>query len=315
MASLFFSYCHADEDLRDQLEVHLSMLKRNGLIETWHDRRIVAGDNIDNSISEQLEGADVILLLVSADFINSAYCYSKEMSRALERSRNGEARTIAVILRQCDWQTAPFADMLALPKDARPVTSWPNRDEAFTDIAKAIRKSLESTGLKRSMHSKPSAANEVRIRPAETTPRSSNLRVRKDFSELERDTYIADAFNFMAAFFEGSLSALQERHPDFKGRFERIDSRSFTASIYKEGKCVTQCAISLGGYGRGHAEIRYSNNISAYSNSFNEALTVGADSQKLFLKPMMSMSGTAESQLSESGAAEYLWATLMERIQ
>lgn len=65
LARLFFSYSHVDENMRDQLEVQLSMLKGQGIIETWHDRRIGAGQEVDNSISENLENSAIILLLVS----------------------------------------------------------------------------------------------------------------------------------------------------------------------------------------------------------------------------------------------------------
>jgi hypothetical protein len=73
MARLFFSYSHRDEAFRDELEIHLSALKRQGVIETWHDRRIGAGKEFDPAISEHLESADIILLLVSPYFIASDY--------------------------------------------------------------------------------------------------------------------------------------------------------------------------------------------------------------------------------------------------
>src|ERR1044072_2186300 len=98
MAVAFFSYSHRDEALRDELEVHLATLKRQGLIEAWHDRRITAGDDFAGVISEHLERADIILLLVSPYFLNSNYCYDVEMTRALERHREKTARVIPVIL-------------------------------------------------------------------------------------------------------------------------------------------------------------------------------------------------------------------------
>lgn len=124
MASLFFSYSHSDERLRDQLEKQLSMLKRQEVIETWHDRRIGAGAEIDQSISEHVENDDVILLLVSPDFLASDYCYDKEMQRAMQRHDAGSAVVIPVILRACEWHGAPFGKLLATPTDGRPVTQW-----------------------------------------------------------------------------------------------------------------------------------------------------------------------------------------------
>ena len=137
--SLFYSYSHKDEALRDELETHLTLLRRQGVVRGWHDRRIVAGTEWEGSIDHHLDTAGVILLLVSADFLASEYCYEKEMKRALERHRAGAARVIPVILRPCQWDSAPFGKLQALPKDGRPVITWGIRDEAFADITRGIR--------------------------------------------------------------------------------------------------------------------------------------------------------------------------------
>ena len=140
---LFYSYSHKDEELRDELERHLSILKRQGVIAGWHDRRIGAGKEWKGQIDAHLNSAAVILLLVSSDFLASDYCYDVEMKRALERHDAGEARVIPVILRAVDWKGAPFGKLQCLPTDAKPVTSWSNRDEAFRDVAQGIRKAVE----------------------------------------------------------------------------------------------------------------------------------------------------------------------------
>ena len=140
---LFFSYSHKDETLRDFLATHLALLKRQGVLNEWHDRRIGAGAEWGKAIDENLEAADIILLLVSADFLASDYCYDIEMNRAMARHDAGEARVIPVVLRPCDWQGAPFGKLQAVPKDAKPVTTWENQDEAFTDIARGIREAVE----------------------------------------------------------------------------------------------------------------------------------------------------------------------------
>lgn len=142
-ARLFYSYSHKDEDLRNELEEQLALLKRQGFISGWHDRRIVPGQEWAATINENLESADVILLLVSAAFLNSDYCYDKEMKRALERHETKQASVIPILIRAVDWSGAPFSKLQILPKDAKPVTSWPNRDEAWTDVAKGIRKAIE----------------------------------------------------------------------------------------------------------------------------------------------------------------------------
>jgi hypothetical protein len=139
---VFFSYSHKDEGLREQLQNHLALLKRQGVISDWHDRRIAAGTEWEGQINEHLNTAGVILLLVSADFLASDYCYDKEMKRALERHDAGEARVIPIILRPVDWHAAPFGKLQALPRDGKPVTMWPNPDEAFLDVALGIRRAV-----------------------------------------------------------------------------------------------------------------------------------------------------------------------------
>ena len=144
LISIFYSYSHKDEELKDKLEEHLTLLKRQGVISGWHDRQIVAGTEWADQIGEHLESARMILLLVSSSFLASDYCYGKEMKRALERHNKGEARVIPTILRPCDWHGAPFGKLQALPKGAKAVTLWANRDKAFTNVAEGIRKAVEA---------------------------------------------------------------------------------------------------------------------------------------------------------------------------
>jgi TIR domain-containing protein len=183
VASLFFSYSHADEGFRDQLETHLAGLRRQGVISVWHDRRITTGSELDEVIDSYISTVDVILLLISPDFIASDYCCEREMSRALERHEKGEARVIPVVLRPCDWHGLPFGKLLATPTDGRPVTKWPNIDEAFLNIVTAIKGALEERGEK----GKPSPrgrAMSAAARPLQEPVRSSNLRIKKTVHRL-----------------------------------------------------------------------------------------------------------------------------------
>jgi hypothetical protein len=128
---LFFSYSHQDEALRDELAKHLSLLERDGVLRSWHDRQIVPGSEWAGHIDQHLEQAQIILLLISADFLVSDYCYDRELNRAMERHEAGEAVVVPVMLRSVDWQGARFMTLQALPKNAVPVTTWSNQDEAF----------------------------------------------------------------------------------------------------------------------------------------------------------------------------------------
>ena len=137
--SLFISYSHADEGVKTELIKHLEPLKKLSLIETWHDRKLKPGDEWEKVISKELEKADIILLLVSIDFINSKYCYDIELDKALERHEQKTAVVIPIIVRNCLWQFTPFAKIQALPKDAKAITSWPDKDEAMTHVVDGVR--------------------------------------------------------------------------------------------------------------------------------------------------------------------------------
>ena len=139
---VFFSYAHEDEELKDKLADQLAILQRLGVITKWHDRMIVAGTEWRQEIERRLNSAQIILLLISADFLASDFCYGEEMTRAIERHNSGEARTIPIILRACLWHNAPFGKLQALPKNAKPVTSWSNLDEAFENIAQGIERAV-----------------------------------------------------------------------------------------------------------------------------------------------------------------------------
>jgi hypothetical protein len=136
---LFISYSHADELLKNELLKHLEPLKHLNLVESWHDRKLMPGEEWENAISKNLESANIILLLVSIDFINSKYCYDIELDRALELHAQQKNTVIPIILRNCLWQHTAFAKLQALPKDAKAVCSWTDKDEAFTNIAEGIR--------------------------------------------------------------------------------------------------------------------------------------------------------------------------------
>ena len=114
---LFYSYCHADARFRKRLEAHLSLLRRQRLVEDWYDGKIAAGEEIDPEIDANLTRSDVVLLLVSSDFLNSNYCWNREMQRAVKRHREGRARVIPIIVRPFEtaWQTTVFGELKALP--------------------------------------------------------------------------------------------------------------------------------------------------------------------------------------------------------
>lgn len=138
---VFVSYSHLDKELKDRLVKHLRPLEHENLIEVWVDHQIRAGDDWDKEIARKLGEADIVLPLVSIDFINSKYCYDVELEKALEREAAGEAMVIPVVLRSCLWTKSPLGRLKALPTDGKAVTTWRDIDEALTIVAAGIRDS------------------------------------------------------------------------------------------------------------------------------------------------------------------------------
>src|SRR5438105_2803686 len=141
---LFYCYAHEDKALRDELQVNLSGLRRQYQIRNWYDREILPGEKWEETIDKHLTTADVILLLISPHFVDSDYCYGKELQRALERHRAGNCCVIPILLRPTFWEDTPFGAIQMLPTGAKPVTSWPDRYEAFHDVARGINTAIKS---------------------------------------------------------------------------------------------------------------------------------------------------------------------------
>lgn len=320
MLRLFFSYSHRDETLRDELEIHLAQLRNQGVIETWHDRRIPAGDDFDDSISQNLQNADIILLLVSPYFLASRYCYQIEMNRALERHERKEARVIPVILEPCDWKTTPFAKLQATPRDGKPVSKYPNLHDAFLEITQAIRGAAANMQDGATQVTQVPPNKTTGMNPIEDRPRSSNLRIKKEFSDQDRDLFLDSSFEYMAAFFENSLSELQSRNPEIAGRFRRVTANHFTAEIYRNGKNISGCGIRLGSLAHSREkQILYSNDPDDM-HGCNEILGVADDGHTLFLRPqgfssMVSRHGDETAMLTKEGASELYWNILIDALQ
>ena len=165
---IFFSYAHADETWHNKLETHLSSLKRQKRIITWYDRNIPPGAEWASEIDAHLKTADIILLLISPDFISSDYCWSVELKEAIKRHNAGEACVIPIIVRPAVWSKTPFAKLQALPTDGKPVSTSPDIDEALVKVAKGIEKAVDAQREKstaRTSRATPQAASLLNKEP------------------------------------------------------------------------------------------------------------------------------------------------------
>jgi hypothetical protein len=318
LPTLFFSYSHADESLRDQLETHLSGLRRQGIISSWHDRRITAGTDLGQAIDHHLDTADIILLLISPDFVASDYCYEKEMILALQRHQRGDARVIPVILRPCDWHELPFGKLLAAPTDGRPITMWPNIDQAFLSVVVAIKGALKELDRKPESGTLGSveAASETPGRPSQGVTRSSNLRIRKKFTDLEKDRFRHDGFEYIAKFFENSLMELVKRNHGLDQSFRRIDANRFSAVAYREGAKICRGSLSIGRGMMSTGGIEYSMSDEPHDGAMNEAVYVKADDQTLYFEALgMQSYGRDREKLTFEGAADLFWGIFIRQLQ
>lgn len=315
LAKLFFSYSHKDEELRDALEVHLAMLKRQGLIDAFHDRRIVAGESLDNSIDAYLETADVILCLVSPDFINSDYCYSREMGRALERHAQGEASVIPVILRHCEWEQTPLKGLRGTPRDNKPVKAWADPDEALNYVAQDIRRAVETRNETKPAHEASAAVasiGDVSIKPR---PRSANLQIPRTLTDRDRDDYVEKSFEFLAEFFANSLAELEARHGHLSGKVTRLDARRFTAVIYREGRKASAITVYMGG-GWGHGRgISFNNDDRGETNSSNGSFDLPSRGEELRFQSLFNRFGGEKEMFGHEEVAEAIWASFIEPLQ
>ncbi|NUQ26327.1 MAG: TIR domain-containing protein [Saprospiraceae bacterium] len=143
--NLFFIYSRKDAELRKRLEIHLHSLKRKNYINLWHDGEIIPGQDWQKQISIALSKADIILILVSVDFIASDYCYEIEMTKALERHKLGEVVIVPIILKDCDWHDTPIGELQALPSNGDPIIggNWKDPESGFRDTVVRLKQLIE----------------------------------------------------------------------------------------------------------------------------------------------------------------------------
>ena len=205
---------------------------------------------------------------------------------------------------------------MATPTDGKPISKFPNKHDAFLEITRGIRSAVEELrgAVETTKVSRPRSTKTKKVNV--DRPRSSNLRVKKDFTDRHKDRFLADGFEYIANFFEGSSEELEKRNVGINADFRCIDANHFTASFYRHGKELSRCKIWLAGRHSFPPGIAYSTDVSSRDNSYNESLSVEDDGYTMFLKSMgMARQPFPDSKLTFEGAAEYLWGMFIERLQ
>ena len=221
----FISYSHRDSSALGRLHTHLSVLRREGHIEEWFDREILAGGQIDSEIQAKLESFELFLLLLSPDFLASDYCVEKEMSRALERHHSGDARVIPIVVEPCDWASTALKELKVLPDDGKPISEWTNENNAYLDIVNELRRVINAQEVAPS----PSTSESGR-RKEGFAPGVRRYRIKRSFDEIDRCDFREQAFATMSNYFERAIAEIDSME-DLRGRFTSLSNSSFTCTI------------------------------------------------------------------------------------
>ncbi|MFM9949941.1 MAG: SUMF1/EgtB/PvdO family nonheme iron enzyme [Saprospiraceae bacterium] len=216
---IFIAYARKDAALLEELRIHLHPLERTKRAIIWYDGNIEPGAVWEDAIKENLHAADLILLLVSADAIASDYFYEKEMADALERHERGEARVVPLIIKPCAWKATPLARLQALPKDAKPVSSWNDRDEAWNDAVEAVLVLIEERDMK---ILREKEAEEKQRREGEEAEekrrREEVVRREKEVEETiqteEAKRHLLDPFHGLMIPIKGGVFQMGDEHTD-----------------------------------------------------------------------------------------------------
>lgn len=303
----FISYSHADERYLDRLHKHMSMLQRDGDIETWTDHRIVPGAKLNDSVMTALKTSDLFIALVSPDYLASNYCYEKEFQEALRRAEAGELHIVAVIVEPCDWLSSPFSQFMALPKEGKPISEWTNANVAYLDVVAGLRKLLASA--------KPENSDFV---SGFTTTQTSGRRVKikQEFDSIQRGEFIDKAYGIIQDYFENSCRELSGIE-DLKAKFLKMGDNSFTCTVVNRGiKGGREAHITVhNSRGKRHnfGDINYVFEPHADHGSSNGSIQVDVDDYNMYLTwGFGRYGGREESKYDAQQAAEALWLEFVE---
>ena len=309
MMKVFISYSHKDEAALELLHTQLAVLQRDGCIDEWFDRKIFAGGRIDTEINERLECSELYLLLVSPDFLASDFCMEREMKRALERHRSGEARVIPIIIEHCDWASTPLRDLKALPRDGKPVSEWTNENNAYLDVVQELRRVLAAEEV-------PQAAEhgEAAGRAAPGRSGVHRYRAKRDFDEIDCSDFLEEAFGFIRDYFKRAIAEI-DTIEDLRGRFVSLSADSFTCTIVNRARKHGTAHITV--HGRienvSCGDISYSFTKNGSPNLSDGSFTIKADEYELYLSSMMMSWGSQGEKLTPATAAQQLWEEFLQK--
>lgn len=304
----FISYSHKDTNALERLRTHLSVLRRQGAIEDWCDRQILAGDEIDSEVDKRLDECGIFLPLVSPDFLASHYCYDREMTVAIQRHDAKKLRVMPMIVEPCDWLSSPLARFKAVPRDGVPISTWPNVNEAYLDVVNELRRVL--------VEIKPVADKErppTAVKP--TTTSGQKYRIKKDFDEIDRAQFRDEAFEEMRAYFETAAREISGHGDSIRSRFRDLTPTSFTCTVVNKAhsRGVAHITVHKKSGNMGFGDVYFSFQEDSPPNTANGSLSIDAGEYHLFLRPDIFAQKQGAEQLQPKQAAEMLWKEFIEK--
>jgi hypothetical protein len=301
------SYSHKDEAVLDRLRVNIATLEREGEIETWDDREIRVGDQIDATILGAHDTSTVFMPIVSPDFLASKYCYEKEMQAALEKASAGQMTIFPIIAEPCDWLASPLRQFKAAPKNGKPISEWTNANVAYLDIVQELRRIAKLP--------KGSVAGPERsVQPSSSR---SRVRIRRDFSSIDKGQFRDEAFREIRRYFQASIAEFNQID-GLQGQYEEMDANAFTCTIVNRAKRQAEGHLTVRNNKGGRSmlgDLTCSFEAYAPSNTANEIIQVEADEYDLFLSLGMRglRSGDVGDRLSAVQVADLLWRDFVRR--
>ncbi|MEM8792133.1 MAG: toll/interleukin-1 receptor domain-containing protein [Pseudomonadota bacterium] len=300
----FISYSHHDAAALDRLHVHLANLQREGRIAAWYDREILAGDVLDEEISAELEAADLVLLLISPDFIASDYCVEREMRRALDRHDAGETWVVPIIVEPCDWAAMPQLRRLkAVPRDGRPISDWANANKAYLDVVQELRRIIDA-----------GAGGRRRAGLATRRQGSPRYRIEREFDEIDRGEYRDAAFAAIKDHFRRSIGEI-DAMDGLRGRFVDRGAGAFGGTLVNRARRGGAASISVRcrDAGVALADISFTFGEDNADAAANGGFNVASDAYEQFLVASLALPEDGSDRLSPEQAAEVLWGQFIEQ--
>ncbi|MEZ5837291.1 MAG: toll/interleukin-1 receptor domain-containing protein [Geminicoccaceae bacterium] len=301
----FISYSHQDEDLKDRLVVHLAQMQRDGLIDTWHDRKILAGGKFADEIDIELDRFDLFIPLVSPDFIYSRYCYDIEMSRAIERSSNSDVYIVPIILEPSDWHSTPLGQFNALPRDGKPVSEWTNKNTALHEVVRSLRELVSTSDFATSSN------NQHRNKAIQT---SKKYRLKRDFDHVDKEDFKNESYALIHRYFQDAVEEI-DTIDNISSRMTDISPFSFTCTIINRSwqRGIAHITVHKSTGNTGFGDIYYSNSENASEGAANGMFSISHNEHDMFFSPdMLRHGGSKDGQLSARDVAEQLWNELLE---